>query len=718
VSSLDRPNVTGLAVVPTIRAVGLTAELRHVSAAALAVDRGGFQPLLGLRAAAGVALPILIGSAAGHLTDGVIAAAGALPPGIAGMTGGFRSRTGVIAVVSIGTGVSTFVGGLVAGHLAPTLVVLAVWGAAAGLLVSLGREATIVGTQAVVGLAVFGRFPGSVSTSALHAGWVFAGGALQGVLVAVFRPPGHFGRERQVLAHAYLSLAALAHDVHQPGLPAGTAVEEAAELVSRRHGDDVDALRGLVDEADRIRLELQSLATFPRVDGVTDVTRAAASWLRRIGQAVRDVRPPTSDEGPLAQAVERLRQARADAPAGPSGVPTRYAAARSVALLGQLRAAERLAGLLAGVDRLTLPHIVGADSVMRLPGRVGSGLRRVALTARDRHAPAFRHAVRLAVVLPLAEGLSHALPGQRGYWVTLTALVVLRPDYAATMQRGLARVIGTGLGVVLAGLIVVAVHPSGTAVTLLVFGFAWASYASFGASYAVYSFLITGLVVLLIAPTGPNAISTVGDRGLDTLVGGALALVAYAVWPTWEGGATADAQSALLRGLADYADLVLGGYVDPQAVDASALARQATVLRRARATAIGSLERAAAEPERLRGDTDRAARVMAATRRIVVTLHALRTTLQDATERPPVPEVAAARDAVVAALRGLAGSDCSALTGLREHQQSLEDAARSQLETLHARRLAVVAAHLDPLVDAIDTAGHVICGQAAATVGA
>jgi hypothetical protein len=122
------------------------------------------------------------------------------------------------------------------------------------------------------------------------------------------------------------------------------------------------------------------------------------------------------------------------------------------------------------------------------------------------------------------------------------------------------------------------------------------------------------------------------------------------------------------------------------------------------------LSRAIAEPPRAGADVDTASGVLAAARRIVISLHALRTTIDDADTHVAVPEVAPMRDAVVSALRGLASHDPSAVTGLRERQQALE----TDLEpagSLQARRRALVAAHLDPLVDSVDTLAHVMGAQ-------
>jgi uncharacterized membrane protein YccC len=689
--------------------VTLIGGLRATALKVLAIDRTGFAPVLGLRGAAGVAIPFAVGAGVGHPAEGAIAAAGALPAGVAGFAGGFRSRATTIAATAAGMAISTFVGGLVAGHVAATIAVLVVWGFAAGISVVLGRDATIVGVQAVMGLIVFGRFPGSVASSAVHAGWVLVGGGFQAALAALIRPPQRFVSERRTLAQAFTDLALLARDpVRSAITPATEAAMSAAFLGRRSQSEDVALLRGLADEADRIRLELQSLATFPDVAAAEAARLAAADWLLGDAAALRAGRPIQAEQPELEAAVRRLREKRDHAPPGRRGTAERYAAARASALLGQLRAVDRLISAVAGVRRLVLPHALGSPAAMMLPQRLADSLRRMGAAARDPSSAAFRHALRLAVILPLADGLSHALPGQRGYWVTLTALVVLKPDFAATMQRGLARVGGTGLGVGAFGLLVVAIHPSGFTLTLLLAATTWAAYTSFAASYALFSFAVTAIVVLLLTPLGGNQLSTVGDRGLDTLVGGALALIGYAVWPTWEAGTLTETTDRLLTALASYADTLLTAYVDPRAVDRAAIGAAAMAARRARVAAQESLARAAAEPARAGSDADAAAGGLAATRRIVIALHALRVTIDDADELVAVPEVAPIRDAIVAALRGLAAHNPAAVSGLRERQQELESNEDGDLASLHARRRALLAAHLDPLVDSVDTLAHVM----------
>ncbi|HEX3823416.1 MAG TPA: FUSC family protein [Mycobacteriales bacterium] len=684
-------------------------EIRAAVLGALAIDRTGFEPVIALRAAAGVVIPYAVGAAVGHPTEGSIAAAGALPAGVAAFGGGFRSRANTMIAAGVGMAISTFVGGIVAGHFAATTMVLIVSGFAAGIVVVLGREATIVGTQAVMGLVVFGRFPGSVASSGVHAGWVLAGGGFQGVLAAAIRPPERFVSERRTLAAAYSELADLALNPSRSSITTASEAASAGALIGRRTpSEDIELLRGLADEADRIRLELHALATVPDIEMVEAVRRAAADWLRGSSQALRDGAAARPERPELATEVDTLRARLDPRPRSRRATHERYAAARSSALLGQLRAVDRLVSALAGVRRLVLPRAIGSPAVMMLPQRLADSARRLATTARDWKSAAFRHALRLAVILPVAEALSHVLPWQRGYWVTLTALVVLKPDYAATVQRGIGRVGGTGLGVVLSGLLIVAIHPSGAVLSVLLAIATWAAYTSFAASYALYSFAVTAVVVLLLTTLGGNELTTVADRGLDTLVGGALALVGYAVWPTWERETLSTSTNRLLSALADYADVLLAAYIDPESVDRSEVGAAATTARRARIAAQASLNRAIAEPARAGADTDSAAGILATGRRIVIALHALRATIDDATEHTAVPEVADIRDAIVTALRQLSAGRPAAVSGLRDRQQDLETDIGDDPGSLRARRRALVAAHLDPLVDSIDTLAHVM----------
>lgn len=694
-------------------------------------DPAGWRPGGGLRSAIGVAIPLLGGLLAGNLTDGVIAAAGALPAGVASLTG-IRGRWTLVVTTTAGMAAATFIGTLTAGHADVRILMVAVFGFFGGLLVTLGRPATMVGTQAIIGLAVFGRFPGGVSPALGHAGLVALGGGLQ-ALLTVIRPAARLATERRAVSHALAQLAAHAHAVPTGGQggPAGEALAEAKATVDR-HLDptDVETLRAIVDAGSRVRLELSALVTVSDLEGVGDLAQAAAARLRRLAQAVDAAAPPQPDDGLASAAGARLSE-RAQGATGVSEFRYRYAAARAQALLGQLRALDRLAGSLAGLRRLALPSVVTAPApvAMQLGNRAAAIARRLRLAATDIGSSTWRHAVRLAATLAVADLVSTVVPWQRGYWVILTAAVVLKPDYATTVQRGAARVIGTAAGAMLAGLLVDGLHLTEAGLVAAISLVAWISYAVFAVSYAAYSLFIGALVVFLLSPTGIGSLGTAADRGLSTVVGGALAVISVVTWPSWEGRALPAALADLLRALGAYAEQVLRGYVDPERLDRPALAAAADRARRARAVAQASLDRAAVEPSRFRPDVSTATGVLAAAFRIVVTLHALRATLED-TDRPlGLPEADRIRIDVTTALENLAARAAGDATApgapaeLRELQQALLKLAETTprdgpIDGLRARRLGLLAVHLDPLVDSVDTVDHLLAEGSLAPAGA
>jgi len=78
-------------------------EFRRPSWRDLAPARAG-------RIALGIAEPLLIGVFTGHVEDGIFAALGALPAGLASFQGVNRSRLEAVLVTSLGIALSTFVG--------------------------------------------------------------------------------------------------------------------------------------------------------------------------------------------------------------------------------------------------------------------------------------------------------------------------------------------------------------------------------------------------------------------------------------------------------------------------------------------------------------------------------------------------------------------------------------------------------------------------------
>ena len=146
--------------------------------------------------------------------------------------------------------------------------------------------------------------------------------------------------------------------------------------------------------------------------------------------------------------------------------------------------------------------------------------------------------------------LTRLLAVPHGYWLALTVGVVLRQDYLSTLTRGLARFGGTLVGVLLASLLVWALHPGLAALGLLSLGAAWLVYALFPTSYAAFSAAITLYVVFSVSASGLPERLVVEQRIWLTLLGGLMALGVYRAVARVALGAASGGLAAGRRGAA------------------------------------------------------------------------------------------------------------------------------------------------------------------------
>jgi len=138
----------------------------------------------------------------------------------------------------------------------------------------------------------------------------------------------------------------------------------------------------------------------------------------------------------------------------------------------------------------------------------------------------------LMACVGLAGVMTEVLPLSRSYWVVLTVVIVLKPDFGSVLVRAVQRGIGTVLGAVL-GAVILAVVPFGPWL-LLPFAIL-AALLPYGRSrnFGLVSVFLTPLVVLLIDLLAPAGWHLALDRLVDTLLGCAIVLlVGYAPWPS------------------------------------------------------------------------------------------------------------------------------------------------------------------------------------------
>ncbi|MGC2636624.1 MAG: FUSC family protein [Acidobacteriaceae bacterium] len=142
--------------------------------------------------------------------------------------------------------------------------------------------------------------------------------------------------------------------------------------------------------------------------------------------------------------------------------------------------------------------------------------------------PVCLYGLRMALVVIASAEIDRHLNYLSGYWIPMTTLVVVRPDIYQTLTRGLMRVAGTVAGGWLAGLLAAYLHPSPTVLAVLVVFFAWGAFSLLKVNYSLYTLCLTAYIVFLLSLSGLPPATVVHRRAAYTLLGGAIALLAYA----------------------------------------------------------------------------------------------------------------------------------------------------------------------------------------------
>lgn len=660
----------------------LIAALVRLLRSAARLDRTQSDPIVSLRNAIGVAAPLAIGALLGNAAFGLPSTIGALQTAFADRPGPYRLRMLRMLGTALAAGITSTLAVLFSHTDVGSALLLLVLAFGAGLLLTGGPSATQVGVAATGAALVLGHSPepGSV---AVHIGLlVLAGGIGQTLLAVAAWPLRRHRPERLALAGLYRELA---HIARRPpgtsvGPPAGdtlTAVRLTLYGLGHDHGPSVEAYRVLLDEAERIRREVVVLdgmaerlgigSNRSAAEAIGAVLACSGSVLAEIADALSEARAiePTALERDRA----RIRASLAvieDVEVPGNELTRRAAAARIRALAGQLRAAVATSQTGASEGGQAEPSTYG---VRRL--RAPLTILRANLTPDS---AVLRHALRLAVLVAGSDLVVRLSGADRGYWIPLTIMVVLRPDFATTFQRSSMRVAGTIVGLLLATALVHWI-PGGqwyqiVLIGLFLFGMRFAGPGNLALGAAA----LAALVVILLTLDGIPAHTTLVLRAEDTLIGGGLALLAMLASPFWERSLVADRLGELLAAYRNYAAAVM------DASAGSGRLQQARMRSRlARTNARASVDRARAEPVAGRGQVELGETVLVHTHRFIhamLAIDAVRNTIHRAGPTPYSSAFQELMSQVAAVLSGCeqavrAGRPPRTLPALRPTQEAL-----------------------------------------------
>lgn len=448
---------------------------------------------------------------------------------------------GALAVVS---------GVLAGGNLIVALGGMLVWGFVAGLMGVYGNASAAMGL--VVAWAYFElglpqqdhSLANAVTLAALFA----LGGVVILILTHLVRIGGPFGPLRERTAACYRALADYLAGQDAAGPPGvlspetrvrATIAEARRSAAAIRRSQQAASREGyrqriLIEIADRAFSEAAAWRESPSFsapqshNSAATLTTAAAAVAQGIS-------------GKLAPAQMQEVAAGLD----------RYCATGDPALPIDRRIAASLSHAL---------HALHGRLAVPLPGPAtapfGVGLAKLFEpigASLDRRSVVGRHALRYALVLCAAVMVFWVFPPPFGYWVPLTASVVLKPYAGMTLARTVQRVIGTLLGILLGMMLMPLLdNPPAQLAAVSIAFFCMMAVLPFNYSLAIL-FLSMGVIPLehiLI----PSLQQNVGEwRFAATAIGAALGVIGgHLLWPSFERDELPTLLRRSLRSMADY----------------------------------------------------------------------------------------------------------------------------------------------------------------------
>ncbi|MFD3572872.1 FUSC family protein [Streptomyces sp. NPDC058644] len=598
--------------------------LKETSRSGLSVERKRLEPLIALRGAAGLAIVIGVSLTLFGPAVAASSAFGAFQAAIATFQRSWRPRPELALASGTSLAVSTFLGYLTGSHTLLFLALLSLWTFLSGLSWAAGPTIGIIASSNVAIMLVTVTLPGSIAAAAGHAAMMVVGGAVQAALVVLF-PVRRWGAHRDALADALAAEAdyarRLRHDPHADFDPEPLmAARDAATITPRQARTRPAELHGARGVAERIRPVLASLADpavgvpeeGPERDRVREILAASGAILDAAARAIRQGEPVKIPPA----AVSTLRTP--DTGAILTG-PAQRAAKRLAALLRDVietagRPPDKAPPPLPGSPTATTPTTTPTATtpttpttptpLLRptFPALLPAALRAIRTELRRRHeSPITRHAIRVTAVAAAGYLLGTWLPLGHGYWAPMASVMVMRPDFSQTYSRAVARFGGTLVGVALATGLVQLADPGTELSAALAVLCAGMMYLLMRTGQVAAQACVAAYVVFLLGMGGEQWTQTVPERVVLTLLGGVLAMIAYAVYPAWETPRLRNRLADWLTADGRYAAAVVSRYADPAGSSCPDVREALLAARDARIAWQEAAARAKHEPVRHRG---------------------------------------------------------------------------------------------------------------------
>ena len=566
----------------------------------------------GLRAALSLGIPMLIGQLINQRESGLFIGLIAYFVNLANVAGSYQIKAKAMAIATLGITISVFIGTLVASIPILAVILTFLWGMASGFASLYGNTGANVGL--VVGTSFISTIsrPGDLDVALMRSLLCLIAGGWAMLLSLVMWPLKPYDLLRIAVAECFNALANYLQTFAGEAatteniLDVRKALETARmTLGTARIGQSAQSWMGeqllaLIQDGDRLLGSVIALTElletyshqqqYRSVQYLIDDTLTQMSIVFRSIAKVISGKSASIDLGNLSRIYEALKE-------------------RQHLLLDTLKQAS------VGIET-DYTQLVALGSLMRTIAKPIEQLQYTAQSAKSllepsnisqRHAEPlvlikterqsllsllrenctlesaiFRHALRLGVSLSIGVILYSITNLPMGYWITLTTMLVLKPNLGGTFQRFFQRVGGTILGAVVAAIILMAIlHGRGSAnaskpiLDIIIVITVFFGVALIGFNYG-YSVVFLSIFILLITDTSNSTGWQFAEvRVLNTLIGAGLAFAShYFIWPNWERDRFPSQLATALRESQTYFSDVMAVYQGKTEYDAKIIARR------------------------------------------------------------------------------------------------------------------------------------------------
>ncbi|MEH2073676.1 MAG: FUSC family protein, partial [Nostoc sp.] len=319
----------------------------------------------------------------------------------------------------------------------------------------------------------------------------------------------------------------------------------------------------------------------------------------------------------------------------------------------------------------------------------------------------FRHALRLALIVTFAELLASVLPLPRGYWITLTALVALKPNFGGTSETTVQRVIGTifggiiGISLILLLKNTLPMSTTGYAYAVCFLFLVFVAMAVRSLSYSIFIILLTPAIILLLNLIRAGGWEVGVLRIVDSLIGGVLALLgSYLLFPSWERQQLPAQLEKTIRANLAYFQQVIANYLHPQPDESINMLRHQAALENVNANA--AAQRLFSEPRHIQGEIEPVMTLITYIRGFFSSVTTLAEHKREFSGEYQFTELKLLTDIIIQILENLAdalgqGQSPQPLPALDSYLEVIHN----QIEQLHTARLSEIARNSQTLTSTL-----------------